>query len=155
MRKQLNGTTGQTARLNGRSAGGRPQMGPDEVNPFHREVKGHTISSGCILYRWAGFLVEEGMKKLSLVVGLLALLGTTAMAQQTTQSRPTSQAGVRGSTFTSGMTSRNSGSMTSSDSTTGMIAGSERGSLNGSPATAPKATTGPNGQPSNNETPPK
>jgi hypothetical protein len=95
------------------------------------------------------------MKKLYLAVGLLALSGTTAMAQQTTQSRPTSQAGVRGSTFTSGMTSSNSGSMTSSDSTKGMIAGPERGSPNGSPATAPKATTGPNGQPSNNETPPK
>jgi hypothetical protein len=95
------------------------------------------------------------MKKLSLAVGLLALLGTTAMAQQTTQSRPTSQAGVRGSTFTSGMTSSNSGSMTSFDSTTGMIAGPERGSPNGSPATAPKATTGPNDQPSKNETPPK
>ena len=97
------------------------------------------------------------MKKLSLAVGLLALLGTTAMAQQTTQSRPTSQPGVRGSTFTGGMTSRNSGRMTRSDSTTGMNAGSgpERGSPNGSPATAPKATTGPNGQPSNNETLPK
>ena len=99
------------------------------------------------------------MKKLSLAVGLLALLGTTAMAQQTTQSRPTSQPGVRGSTFTSGMTSRNSGSMTSSgmrDSTTGLNAGSgpERGSPEGSPA-APTATTGPNGEPSNNETPPK
>ena len=97
------------------------------------------------------------MKKLSLAVGLLALLGTTAMAQQTTQSRPTSQAGVRGSTFTSGMTSRNSGSMTSSDISTGMSAGSgpERGSPEGSPAAAPKGTTGPNGQPLNNETPPK
>ena len=97
------------------------------------------------------------MKKFTLAVGLLTVLSTTAMAQQTTQSRPTSQAGVRGSTFTSGMTSRNSGSMTSSDSTTGMNAGSgpERGSPNGSPAAAPKATTGPNGQPPNNETPPK
>ena len=99
------------------------------------------------------------MKKLSLAVGLLALLDTTAMAQQTTQSRPTSQPGVRGSTFTGGMTSSNSGAMTSSgmrDSTTGMNAGSgpERSSPEGSPA-APKATTGPNGQPSNNETPPK
>jgi len=100
------------------------------------------------------------MKKLSLAVGLLALLGTTAMAQQTTQSRPTSQPGVRGSTFTSGMTSSNSGSMTSSGmrdgSATGMDAGSglERDSPEG-PPTAPKATTGPNGQPSNNETPPK
>ena len=99
------------------------------------------------------------MKKLSLAVGLLALLGTTALAQQTTQSRPTSQPGVRGSTFTSGMTSSNSGSMTNSgmrDSTTGMNAGSglERDSREGSPA-APKSTTGPNGQPSNNETPPK
>jgi hypothetical protein len=108
-----------------------------------------------------GFSVEEGMKKqLSLAVGLLTLLGTTAMAQQTTQSRPTSQAGVRGNTFTSGMTSGNSGAMTSSgmrDSTTGINAGSgpERSSPEGSPATAPNATTGPNGQPSNNETPPK
>ena len=94
------------------------------------------------------------MKKL-LAFGLLALMTSAAMAQQTTQSRPTSQAGVRGSTFTSGMTNRNSGSMTSSDSTTGMNAasGPERGSPNGSPAIAPKATTGPNGQPS--ETPPK
>jgi hypothetical protein len=43
------------------------------------------------------------------------------------------------------------------DSTTGMNAGSglERGSPEGSPAAAPKATTGPNGQPPNNETPPK
>ena len=97
------------------------------------------------------------MKNLTLAVGLLTVLSTTAMAQQTTQSRPTSQAGVRGSTFTSGMTSRNSGSMTSSDISTGMSAGSapERGSPEGSPAAAPKATTGPNGQPSNNETPPK
>ena len=95
------------------------------------------------------------MKKLSLAVGVLALLGTTAMAQQTTQSRSTSQVGVRGSTFTSGMTSSNSGSMTSFDSTTGMIAGPERGSPDGLPATAPMATTGPNGQRPNNETPPK
>ena len=97
------------------------------------------------------------MKKLILAVGLLTVLSTTAMAQQTTQSRPTSQAGVRGSTFTSGMTSRNSGSMTSSDISTGMSAGSgpERGSPEGSPAAVPKATTGPNGQPLNNETPPK
>ena len=81
------------------------------------------------------------MKKLTLAVGLLALSGTTAMAQQTTQSRPTSQAGVRGSTFTSGMTSSNSGAMTSSgmrDSTTGLNAGSgpERGGPEGSPARA-------------------
>ncbi len=97
------------------------------------------------------------MKKITLAVGLLALLGTTAMAQQTTQSRPTSQAGVRGSTFTSGMTSRNSGSMTTSDISTDMSAGSgpERGSPEDSPAAAPKATTGPNGQPSNNEASPK
>ena len=79
------------------------------------------------------------MKKFTLAVGLLTVLSTTAMAQQTTQSRPTSQAGVRGSSFTSGMTSSNSGSMTSSgmrDSTTGLNAGSgpERGSPNGSPA---------------------
>jgi hypothetical protein len=104
--------------------------------------------------------MEEAMKKLTLAVALLALLGTTAMAQQTTQSRPTSQAGVRGNTFTSGMTSSNSGSMTSSgmrDSTTGMNVGSgpERRSPNGSPATAPTATTDPNAQPSNNETLPK
>jgi hypothetical protein len=98
------------------------------------------------------------MKKLSLAVCLLALLGTAAIAQQTTQSRPTSQAGVRGSTFTSGMTSGNSGSMTSSgmrDSTAGMSSGPERGSANGSPAAERKATTGPNGEPSNNEAPPK
>jgi hypothetical protein len=99
------------------------------------------------------------MKKITLAVGLLALLGTAAMAQQTTQSRPTSQAGVRGSTFTSGMTSSNSGAMTSSgmrDSTTRMNPGSgpERGSPEGSSAAASKATTSPNGQPSN-ETPPK
>ena len=95
------------------------------------------------------------MKKLTLAVGLLTVLSTTAMAQQTTQSRPTSQPGVLGNTFTSGMTSRNSGSMTSSDITTGMTAGPERGSPDGLPAPAPTATTGPNGQPSNNETPPK
>jgi hypothetical protein len=57
------------------------------------------------------------------------------------------------------MTSGNSGAMTSSgmrDSTTGMNAGRglERDSPEGTPA-APKATIGPNGQPSNNETPPK
>jgi len=42
------------------------------------------------------------------------------------------------------------------DITTGLNAGIglESGSPEGSPA-APKATTGPNGQPSNNETPPK
>ena len=97
------------------------------------------------------------MKKFTLAVGLLTVLSTTAMAQQTTQSRPTSQAGVRGSTFTSGMTSRNSGSMTSSDISTSISAGSapERRSPEGSPAAAPKPTTGPNGQPLNNETPPK
>ena len=77
------------------------------------------------------------------------------MAQQTSQSQPTGKTGVSGSNATI-----NSGGMTSSgmrDSTTGMNAGSgpERGSPNGSPATAPKATTGPNGQPSNNETLPK
>jgi hypothetical protein len=107
--------------------------------------------------------VEEAMKKLTLAVALLALLGSTAMAQQTSQSQPTGRTGVSGSNATinsGGMTSINSGSMTSSgmrDSTTGMNAGRgpERGSPSGSPATAPKATTGPNGQPSNNETLPK
>jgi len=101
------------------------------------------------------FHVEEAMKNLTLAVALLALLGTTAMAQQTSQSQPTGKTGVSGSNATI-----NRGGMTSSgmrDSTTGMNAGSgpERGSPNGSPATAPKATTGPNGQPSNNETLPK
>jgi hypothetical protein len=106
--------------------------------------------------------VEEAMKKLSLAVGLLALLGTTAIAQQTTQSQPTSRAGVSGSNSSinsGGMTSTNSGGMTSSgmrENTTGIAgSGPERGSPNGSPAAAPKATTGPNEQPSNNETPPK
>jgi len=103
--------------------------------------------------------VEEAMKKLTFAVGLLALVSSAAMAQQTTQSQQTGRAGVSGSNATinsGGMTSINSGGMTSSgmrDSTTGMNA--ERGSPNGSPAAAPKATTGPNGQPSNNETPPK
>jgi hypothetical protein len=109
------------------------------------------------------FHVEEAMKKLILAVALLTLLGTTAMAQQTSQSQPTGKTGVSGSSATinsGGMTSINSGAMTSSgmrDSTTGMNAGSgpERGSPKGSPATAPKATTGPDGQPSNNETLPK
>lgn len=89
------------------------------------------------------------MKKLTLAAALLALLGTTAMAQQTTQSQQTGRAGVSGSN-----TTINSGGMTSSgmrDSTTGMNAGRAPGS----PAAAPKATTGPNGEPSNNETPPK
>jgi len=107
--------------------------------------------------------VEEAMKKITLAVGVLALSGTTAMAQQTMQSQPTSRAGVSGSSTTlnsGGMTSSNSGAMTSSgmrDGTTGMNAGSgpERGSREGSPAAAPKATTGPNGQPTNYETPPK
>jgi hypothetical protein len=105
--------------------------------------------------------VEEAMKKLTLAVALL--LGTTAMAQQTMQSQQTGKTGVSGSNATinsGGMTSINSGGMTSfgmRDSTTGMNAGSgpKRGSPDGSPATAPKATTGPNGQPSNNETLPK
>ena len=109
------------------------------------------------------FHVEEAMKKLTLAVALLALLGTTAMAQQTSQSQPTGRTGVSGSNATinsGGMTSINSGGMTSfgmRDSTTGMNArsGPERGSPDGSPATAPQATTGPNGQPSNNETLPK
>ena len=109
------------------------------------------------------FHVEEAMKKLTLAVALLALLGTTAMAQQTSQSQPTGRTGVSGSNATinsGGMTSINSGGMTSSgmrDSTTGMNArsGPERGSPDGSPATAPQTTTGPNGQPSNNETLPK
>ena len=103
------------------------------------------------------------MKKLTLAVGLLALMSGAAMAQQTTQSQPTGRAGVSGSSTTlnsGGMTSNNSGGMTSSglrDNTTGMNAGSgpERSSPEGSPAAAPNATTGPNGQPSNNETPPK
>ena len=70
------------------------------------------------------------MKKLTLAVALLALLGSTAMAQQTSQSQPTGRTGVSGSNATinsGGMTSINSGSMTSSgmrDSTTGMNAGS-------------------------------
>lgn len=97
------------------------------------------------------------MKKLTLAAALLALLGTTAMAQQTTQSQQTGRSGVSGSNTTinsGGMTSINSGGMTSSgmrDSTTGMNAGRAPGS----PAAAPKATTGPSGEPSNNETPPK
>ena len=96
----------------------------------------------------------------SLMIAFGSGIAVPAMAQQTMQSKPTSQAGVRGNSFTSGMTSGNSGSMTSSgmrDSTTGLNAGSgpERGSPEGSPAAAPKATTGPNGQPPNNETPPK
>ena len=103
------------------------------------------------------------MKKLTLAVGLLALVSSAAMAQQTTQSQPTGRAGVSGSNSainSGGMTSINSGNMTNSgmrDSTTGIGTGRgpERGSPNGSPAAAPKATTGPNGQPSNNETTPK
>lgn len=101
------------------------------------------------------------MKKLTLAVALFALLGTTAMAQQTGQSQQTGRAGVSGSSATinsRGMTSINSGSMTSSgirDSTTGMSSRPERGTSSDSPAAAPKATTGPNGQPSNDETPPK
>ena len=104
------------------------------------------------------------MKKLTLAVGLLALVSSAAMAQQTTQSQPTGRAGVSGSNTainSGGMTSINSGGMTSSgmrDSTTmgiGTGSGPERGSPNGLPAAAPKATTGPNGRPSNNETPPK
>ena len=100
------------------------------------------------------------MKKLSLslAVALVALLGTTAIAQQTGQSQPTSRAGASGGSTSfsgGGMTSNNSGVTTSSgmrDSTTGLNAGSgpERGSPEGSPAAAPKATTGPNGQPPNN-----
>ena len=104
------------------------------------------------------------MKQLTLAVSLLALVSSAAMAQQTTQSQPTGRAGVSGGNAaisSGGMTSINSGSMTSSgmrDSTTtgiGTGSGLERGSPNGSPAVAPKATTGPNGQPSNIETPPK
>ena len=101
------------------------------------------------------------MKKLSLAVALVALLGTTAIAQQTGQSQPTSRAGASGGSTSfsgGGMTSNNSGVTTSSgmrDSTTGMTgSGPERGTPNVSPAAAAKAT-GPNGQPSNNETPPK
>ena len=102
------------------------------------------------------------MKKLSLslAVALVALLGTTAIAQQTGQSQPTSRAGASGggtSVSGGGMTSNNSGVTTSSgmrDSTTGITgSGPERGTPNGSPAAA--KATGPNGQPSNNETPPK
>ena len=90
------------------------------------------------------------MKKLTFAVGLLAVLTTAAMAQQTNQSQQTGRPGVTGSSATinssGGMTSR-SGGMTSSgvhDATTG-IAGSrpERDDPNSSPAAAPKATTGP------------
>jgi hypothetical protein len=106
-----------------------------------------------------GFLHrEKAMKKLTLAVALFALFYTTAMAQQTGQSQQTGRAGASGSgaTITSGgMTSVGSGRMTGSgirEDVTGM---SERSSSNGSPVAAPKATTGPNDQPSNNDNPPK
>jgi hypothetical protein len=90
------------------------------------------------------------MKRLSLAVGLAALLSTGALAQSS-QGQAAGQSGVNGnsSTIDSGMT--NSGAR---NGTTGM-GGSERGSPNGSPSSAPKATTGPSAQPSNNEAPPK
>jgi hypothetical protein len=101
------------------------------------------------------------MKKFTLAIGLLSVLSTAVMAQQTIQSQQTGETGVSGSnaTINSGGMTSGGGGMTSSgtrDGTMG-LSGSrlERDSPNGSPAAAPKATTGPNGQPSNNDTPPK
>jgi long-subunit fatty acid transport protein len=99
------------------------------------------------------------MKTFTLAVSLFALVSSAAMAQQTTQSQQTGRAGGGGSTAinSGGMTSTNSAGMTSSgmrDNTTTGIS-TERGNPNGLPAAAPKATTGPDGQPSNSETTPK
>ncbi len=100
------------------------------------------------------------MKKLSPAVGLLAVLSTTAMAQQTGQSQQTVRPGVSGNSATikssGGMTS-SSGGMTSSgmrDSNTG-APGSRPDSPTALPAAAPKATTGPKDQPAKNEPPSK
>lgn len=102
------------------------------------------------------------MKKFTLAVGLLAVFGTAAIAQQTNQSQQTVRPGVSGNSATinssGGMTS-SSGGMTSSgmrDSTAG-VSGirPERNNPEVSPVAAPKATTGPNDRPLKNETPPK
>lgn len=102
------------------------------------------------------------MKKLTLAVGLLAVLSAAAMAQQTGQSQQTVRPGISGNSATinssGGMTS-SSGGMTSSgmrDSTMG-ASGSrpERTSPDGAPSALPKATTGLKDPPSKNEPPPK
>jgi hypothetical protein len=95
---------------------------------------------------------ENEMKRYIMAAGLLAALSVPASAQQTTQTQQTGKT-------SQGVTSNSSG-MTSPgvrEGTVGLGSGSgpQRGSPNGSPAAAPKATTGPNAQPSNDESPPK
>ena len=99
------------------------------------------------------------MKKLVLAVGVVALISTGAMARSS-QGHVAGQPGVNGNPSTTlhdrGMTHparRNGTTGIGKGATTG--SGPERGSPNGSPAVPPKTTTGPNGMPSNNETPPK
>jgi hypothetical protein len=99
------------------------------------------------------------MKKLALAVGVVALISTGAMARSS-QGHVAGQPGVNGNLSTTlhdrGMTHparRNGTTGIGKGATTG--SGPERGSPNGSPAVPPKTTTGPNGMPSNNETPPK
>jgi hypothetical protein len=103
------------------------------------------------------------MMKLALAIGLTALLSTSAVAQSS-QSPPAGAAGANSHTMTiddSGMANPAARSGATGNGTTGLNTGAaagsgpERGSPNGSPAAPPKATTGPNGMPSNNETPPK
>jgi hypothetical protein len=98
------------------------------------------------------------MMKFVLAVGVVALLGTSAMAQSS-QGQGAGQAGVNGNASTTNDSGMANPSMRNSTTgmSTGATAGSspQRGSPNGSPATPPKATTGPNGMPSNNESPPK
>jgi len=92
------------------------------------------------------------MKQYLIATALLAAVSGPALAQQTTQTQQTGRT-------SQGVTSNNSGMASPGvrEGTIGLGSGSgpERGSPNGSPSAPPKATTGPNAQPSNNETPPK
>ena len=86
------------------------------------------------------------MRKL-IFVSFLALASTAALAQSS-QGQTGAQASPNGNVE---RTQSPSGKM-APGATTGMDA---RNSPNGNPSSAPKATTGPSGQPSKDELPPK
>jgi hypothetical protein len=92
------------------------------------------------------------MKHYIVAGALLVAFSSPVLAQQTTQTQQTGRT-------SQGVTSNSSGMASPGvrEGTIGLGSGSgpERGSPNGSPSAPPKATTGPNAQPSNNESPPK
>ena len=89
------------------------------------------------------------MKKFTLAVGLLTVLSTTAMAQQTTQSRPTSQPGRPWQHLHQRHDQPQQWQYDKFRHQHGHECRqrAQRGSPEGSPAAAPKGITGPNGQP--------